>query len=175
MANDHYGGGDLYEEGNASETPMTKLQIFMGRSIGGWPLYTIIISLGQLLSAVSDVRTGSGVNSYQDIDVVPAQSALRVQHDNADRPVHHLLDLRGCHFGLVHPLQDEAFRLCPQSTVAYVSQRLDPMHNLTKFSFAVAFTLIGFPSLHGIFTPPRKTITRVATWCTSIEAFCVPC
>ena len=52
MANDHYGGGDLYEEGNPSDSNLTKLQIFMSRSLVGWPLYTIIISLGQLLSAV---------------------------------------------------------------------------------------------------------------------------
>lgn len=32
---------------------MTRMQIFMNRSIGGWPLYTIIMSIGQLLSAVS--------------------------------------------------------------------------------------------------------------------------
>lgn len=32
---------------------MTRLQRMMQRSIGTWPLYTIIISLGQLLSAVS--------------------------------------------------------------------------------------------------------------------------
>lgn len=53
MANDHYGGGELYEEGNGPGANLTKLQIFMGRSLTGWPLYTIIISLGQLLSAVS--------------------------------------------------------------------------------------------------------------------------
>jgi alpha-1,3-glucan synthase len=49
-----YGGGDMYgDEANPSDKAMTRLQIFMQRSIGGWPLYTIIISLGQLLSAVS--------------------------------------------------------------------------------------------------------------------------
>ena len=57
MANDHYGGGDLFDEENSSEKNMTKLQIFMGRSLAGWPLYTIIISLGQLLSAVRRCRT----------------------------------------------------------------------------------------------------------------------
>jgi len=32
---------------------MTRLQIAMSREIGGWPLYTIIIGLGQMLSATS--------------------------------------------------------------------------------------------------------------------------
>jgi alpha-1,3-glucan synthase len=50
-----YGHGDnMYgDEAPGQDKPMTKLQIFLQRSIGGWPLYTIIISLGQLLSAVS--------------------------------------------------------------------------------------------------------------------------
>lgn len=30
------------------QAKMTGLQIFMGREIGGWPLYTIIIALGQV-------------------------------------------------------------------------------------------------------------------------------
>ncbi|KAF5390171.1 hypothetical protein D9757_002866 [Collybiopsis confluens] len=33
--------------------PMTRLQVFMTREIGGWPLYTIIIALGQTLCATS--------------------------------------------------------------------------------------------------------------------------
>jgi hypothetical protein len=40
-------------EQHAPDVPMTRMQIFMNRSIGGWPLYTIILSIGQLLSAVS--------------------------------------------------------------------------------------------------------------------------
>lgn len=47
------GGHDMYDEGGHSEPRMTKLQIFMGRQIYRWPLYSIVISLGQLLSAVS--------------------------------------------------------------------------------------------------------------------------
>jgi hypothetical protein len=44
------------------------------------------------------------------------------------------------------------------SFIATVPLSADPSR------FAVAFTLIGFPSIRGVFTPPRKTITRVATW-----------
>lgn len=40
-------------EQHAPDVPMTRMQIFMNRSIGSWPLYTIIMSIGQLLSAVS--------------------------------------------------------------------------------------------------------------------------
>ena len=38
-------------------------------------------------------------------------------------------------------------------------------HILIGFSFAIAFLLIGFPSLRGPFKPPRQIITKVATWC----------
>ena len=61
MANDGYGGhnGDMYDDNQPPQTNMTKLQIFMSRSLGGWPLYTIIISLGQLLSAVCPLHFSS--------------------------------------------------------------------------------------------------------------------
>lgn len=50
MANDypHDGFGDA-----PMDKPLTRLEVFMQRSIAGWPLYTIIIAMGQLLSAVS--------------------------------------------------------------------------------------------------------------------------
>ena len=66
MANDHYGGGETYEEGKPLDSHLTKLQIFMGRSVAGWPLYTIIISLGQLLSAVSRVANLMGRSLLRD-------------------------------------------------------------------------------------------------------------
>lgn len=48
----HYGEG-FGDDNRPEDKPMTRLQRMMQRSIGTWPLYTIIISLGQLLSAVS--------------------------------------------------------------------------------------------------------------------------
>jgi alpha-1,3-glucan synthase len=50
---DHYGDGGYGEEQRPEDKPLTKLQRIMQRSLAGWPLYTIIISLGQLLCAVS--------------------------------------------------------------------------------------------------------------------------
>lgn len=35
--------------------PMTRLQIFMAREVGGWPLYTIILALGQVRKKVSNM------------------------------------------------------------------------------------------------------------------------
>ncbi|KAE9409703.1 modular protein with glycoside hydrolase family 13 and glycosyltransferase family 5 domains [Gymnopus androsaceus JB14] len=46
--------GPLHNEGPPPESvPMTGLQIALAREIKGWPLYTIIIALGQMLSATS--------------------------------------------------------------------------------------------------------------------------
>ncbi|KAF9052983.1 modular protein with glycoside hydrolase family 13 and glycosyltransferase family 5 domains [Panaeolus papilionaceus] len=46
--------------------PMTGLQIFMSRELGGWPLYTIVIGLGQMLSATSFQITLLTGRNYQD-------------------------------------------------------------------------------------------------------------
>lgn len=50
---DGYGGHGEYEEANIHDKPMTKVQVLLQRSVAGWPFYSIIIALGQLLSAVS--------------------------------------------------------------------------------------------------------------------------
>lgn len=50
---DQYGGHGEYEEANIHDKPMSKVQVLMQRSVIGWPFYSIIIAIGQLLSAVS--------------------------------------------------------------------------------------------------------------------------
>lgn len=41
--------GPLHHDAGPPETvPMTGLQIALSRELGGWPLYTIIIALGQV-------------------------------------------------------------------------------------------------------------------------------
>ncbi|KAH9484208.1 Cell wall alpha-1,3-glucan synthase mok13 [Psilocybe cubensis] len=59
--------GPLHQEPNMPEvTPMTGLQIAMSREIGGWPLYTIVIGLGQMLSATSFQITLLTGRNWQD-------------------------------------------------------------------------------------------------------------
>ncbi|KAF7338273.1 Modular protein with glycoside hydrolase family 13 and glycosyltransferase family 5 domains [Mycena venus] len=41
------------DAGPPETVPMSRLQIALAREIGGWPLYTIIIGLGQMISATS--------------------------------------------------------------------------------------------------------------------------
>ncbi|KII88464.1 glycosyltransferase family 5 protein [Plicaturopsis crispa FD-325 SS-3] len=49
---------------------MTRLQIAMSREIGGWPLYTIVIALGQMLSATSfQITLLSGQNWQDDLQL----------------------------------------------------------------------------------------------------------
>ncbi|KAK7014847.1 modular protein with glycoside hydrolase family 13 and glycosyltransferase family 5 domains [Favolaschia claudopus] len=49
-----YYEGALHTDAGPPETvPMSRLQIALSREIGGWPLYTIIIALGQMISATS--------------------------------------------------------------------------------------------------------------------------
>lgn len=49
---DQYGGHGEYEEANIHDKPMTKVQVLLQRTVIGWPFYSIIIAIGQLLSAV---------------------------------------------------------------------------------------------------------------------------
>lgn len=43
----------MHDAGPPETVPMTRLQIAMSRELAGWPLYTIVIALGQMLSATS--------------------------------------------------------------------------------------------------------------------------
>ncbi|KAF8892560.1 glycoside hydrolase family 13 and glycosyltransferase family 5 protein [Infundibulicybe gibba] len=52
--------------GQPEVVPMTRLQIALSREIGGWPLYTIIIGLGQMLSATSFQITLLTGRNWQD-------------------------------------------------------------------------------------------------------------
>ncbi|KAI0322220.1 glycoside hydrolase family 13 and glycosyltransferase family 5 domain-containing protein [Amylostereum chailletii] len=55
---------------NGEVVIMSGLQIAMSREIGGWPLYTIVIALGQVLSATSfQITLLSGQNSQSDVQL----------------------------------------------------------------------------------------------------------
>lgn len=66
---------DGYSGGLANENPndvvvMTGLQIAMNREIFGWPIYTIIIAAGQMLSATSfQITLLSGQNWQTDLQL----------------------------------------------------------------------------------------------------------
>ncbi|PBK78186.1 modular protein with glycoside hydrolase family 13 and glycosyltransferase family 5 domains [Armillaria solidipes] len=59
--------GPLRNDAGAPEiVPMTRLQIAMSRELWGWPLYTIVIAAGQMLSATSFQITLLTGRSWQD-------------------------------------------------------------------------------------------------------------
>ena len=43
-----YNGPLRNDAGEPDTVPMTRLQISMAREVGGWPLYTIVIGIGQV-------------------------------------------------------------------------------------------------------------------------------
>ncbi|KAF8964043.1 modular protein with glycoside hydrolase family 13 and glycosyltransferase family 5 domains [Flammula alnicola] len=61
-----YDGPLAHDAGPPPVAPMTGLQIAMSREIGGWPLYTIVIGLGQMLSATSFQITLLTGRNWQD-------------------------------------------------------------------------------------------------------------
>lgn len=56
----------MNDTSQADIVPMTRLQIAMSREIKGWPLYTIVIALGQMLSATSFQITLLTGRNWQD-------------------------------------------------------------------------------------------------------------
>jgi len=63
-----YSTSDFHEGPPAA--PMTGLQIAMAREVGGWPLYTIVIALGQMLSATSfQITLLSGKSTASDVQL----------------------------------------------------------------------------------------------------------
>ncbi|EJD02308.1 modular protein with glycoside hydrolase family 13 and glycosyltransferase family 5 domains [Fomitiporia mediterranea MF3/22] len=72
----HYNGGFNTEEysgplpNEKGEVVMTRLQIALSHTIGGWPLYTIIIAAGQMLGATSfQITLLSGQNFQTDLQL----------------------------------------------------------------------------------------------------------
>lgn len=65
-----FDGQSFHEGGPPDSVPMTRLQIAMSRELGGWPLYTIVIALGQMLSATSfQITLLSGRNWADDVQL----------------------------------------------------------------------------------------------------------
>lgn len=124
--------GTFGDEGD-HEKPMTRLQVLMDHSIWGWPLYAIVLSLGQLLSATSfqlSLLGGSSTQTAVDMYIICAI------------------------FVVATVFWYTLFRMRPSVYVL----------SLPWVLFAIAFFLVGFPSLHGPFIPPQRWLTKVATW-----------
>lgn len=136
---------------------MTRLQIAMQREIGGWPLYTIILAMGQVCNCFPliffltyNLHTKLlGATSFQ----ITLLSGQNWQDDTQ------LYVLGGVFLAA--------------SAVWYTLFRLKPSIYVLAYPwvfFALAFFLIGLPSISHVFQPSRKIITSVATWCYAVAS-----
>lgn len=111
----------------------------MGRQVGEWPLYSIVMSAGQLLSASAfQLVLLSGTASQTDLD----------------------LYVIGAVFFTATIVWWSIFRTQPSSWGL----------SFPWLFFALAFFLIGLPSLHGPFTAVQTHLQAAATWCYAIAS-----
>lgn len=112
---------------------MTGLQIAMSRELGGWPLYTIIIAAGQMLSATSfQITLLSGQNWQTDLQLYVLGGVFLAS-----------------------------------SIVWYVLFRYRPSVYVLSapwLFFAIAFFLIGLPSVASALHGAHDILTSLATW-----------
>lgn len=111
----------------------------MGRQVGEWPFYSIVMSAGQLLSASAfQLVLLSGTASQTDLD----------------------LYVIGAVFFTATIVWWSIFRTQPSSWGL----------SFPWLFFALAFFLIGLPSLHGPFTAVQTHLQAAATWCYAIAS-----
>ncbi|KZT42041.1 glycoside hydrolase family 13/glycosyltransferase family 5 protein [Sistotremastrum suecicum HHB10207 ss-3] len=118
---------------NPGDVVMTRLQIAMQREVAGWPLYTIVIALGQMLGATSfQITLLSGQNWENNLQLYVLGGVFLVA-----------------------------------SIVWYTLFRLKPsVYVLSSpwLFFALAFFLIGLPSVTEALAHVHDLLTNLATW-----------
>lgn len=112
---------------------MTGIQIAMSRELGGWPLYTIVIAAGQMLSATSfQITLLSGQNWQTDLQLYVLGGVFLAS-----------------------------------SSVWYALFRFKPSVYVLSapwLFFALAFLLIGLPSVSSSLHGAHDMLTNMATW-----------
>jgi alpha-1,3-glucan synthase len=121
---------------------MSRLQIIMAIEIAGWPLYTIVIALGQVLGATSfQITLLAGATSQNNL---------------------HLYILGGI-FLVASAVWYPMFRRKPAVWVL----------SAPWLFFALAFFLIGLPSLAERLHPVHQILSTVATCCYAVASAAV--
>jgi alpha-1,3-glucan synthase len=112
---------------------MTRLQIFLSKDLGGWPLYTIIIAFAQMLSATSfQITLLGGTNSETNLQ----------------------LYVLGAVFLAASSVWYALFRYKPSVYIL----------SIPWLFFAIAFFLVGLPSVNSSLAPAHDAMTSAATW-----------
>lgn len=108
---DYEGNLQHHDAGLPPTVPMTGLQIAMSREIGGWPVYTIIIGIGQVRCPANLLR----LNSDHSLDVerhelpdYPVDGSQLARQSRALCPRRRLF---GSYGRMVPDVQTEAFGL----------------------------------------------------------------
>lgn len=139
------------EEFDGNLVIMNRVQIAMARQIGGWPLYTIIIALGQVRFLTPDSHSSSHVlfckmlaaNSYQ-------MTLLTGQNYQDDLQLYVLSAV-----------------FLASSFVWYTMFRLKPSVYVLSapwLFYGIAFFLIGVPSLSTKLQSTHTILSDIATW-----------
>lgn len=119
---------------------MSRLQIAMAREIAGWPLYTIVMAFGQVLSATSfQITLLSGVNSQDNLRLQAGQGfSLQTKLLSGGSPQDSLqLYVLSAVFLAASAMWYPIFRLKPSIWVL----------STPWLFFGLAFFFIGLPSL----------------------------
>lgn len=109
-----------------ADKPLTGIQIIMMREIGGWPLYAIIMAIGQVSYPQNDLV--SMFSKQLAIDVLrnkfPDHPFVRPELARSMAAIRLRRDLPGRVSDLVWPLQIKALCLDPQHTLALLRDRI---------------------------------------------------
>ena len=131
---------------------MTRLQIAMARQIGGWPLYTIVIGIAQVIcSSFIVVVISLPLMSTQMLSATSFQITLlsgRNWQDNLQ------LYVLGAVFLAASAVWYPLFRLKPSVYVL----------SAPWIFFGLAFFLIGLPSISPALAPAQAALSNIATW-----------
>lgn len=150
--------GPLHHEGPPPEVvPMTGLQIALSRELKGWPLYTIIIALGQVGSFLHDGSDEWYLTLKQMLSATSFQITLLTGRNWQDSLQLYVL---GGVFLAASAVWYPLFRLRPSVYVL----------SAPWLFFGLAFFLIGLPSIASAIHPAHHVLANVATWCYAIAS-----
>lgn len=130
---------------------MTRLQILMAREVAGWPLYTIVIALGQVSNESVASRRCAHQLPLQMLSATSFQITLLSGRNWQDDVQLYVL---GGVFLAASAVWYPLFRLKPSVYVL----------SAPWVFFGIAFFLIGLPSVASALAPAHYALSNVATW-----------
>ena len=116
-----YEGPLQHEANQPPPPPMTGLQIFMSREIGGWPIYTIVIGLGQVCPDMPSKKTETDLIGLDvECHKFPNYSADWSKLAKQSSALCSWRGIFGCFGCMVSPVQIKAIYLCSVSSLDFL-------------------------------------------------------